>query len=470
MSQRERSDLKEVVEAAKPAVFWSDREDAPSALESLRGLEHADLVIIGAGFTGLWAALLASSVDPGRNTVIVEAQEVGFGASTRNGGFCDASLTHGLLNGIGHWPDEIETLLKMGDENLDELISTCANLGIDAAIESTGEMEVATQEWQVEDLHELQRISAEYGQSAKMLDAQEVQTQLRSPGFLAGRWSESGTSILDPAQLVWGLREACLNAGVKIFENTRINSVGPSGSSLRVESDAGSIIAPKVIVATNAWAQPERQIRRYIIPIYDHVLMTDPLSTEQLESIGWENRQGVGDSANQFHYYRLTKENRILWGGYDANYYKGNGMGPACEDRIESHITIAGHFYDTFPQLGDLPFSHRWAGPIGTTSKFSVAFGTRHNGALVWAGGYTGLGVGASRWGAQVALDLVDGKSTERTSLEMVRRKPMPFPPEPFRNPIIQFTRSQIARSDQIDGRPGLWLRFLDSLGVGFDS
>lgn len=451
-------------------MFWSDRADAPAVLEPLRGATSEDLVIIGAGFTGLWAALQATTENPGRDIVVVEAHEAGFGASTRNGGFCDASLTHGLLNGLAHWPDEIDTLVQMGEQNLDQIVSTCTDLGIDAAIELTGEMDVATEEWQVEDLREQQHIAAEHGQAAELLDTTNVRAQLDSPKFLAGLWSKSGTAILDPAQLVWGLRDACLNAGVRMYDHTRINSVTRSNGRLRVESDAGSITTPKVVVATNAWAQPDPQIRRYIVPIYDHVLMTEPLSREQMHSIGWVNRQGVGDAANQFHYFRLTKDNRILWGGYDANYYKGNGMGPQYEERLESHVTIAGHFYETFPQLESLAFSHRWAGPIGTTSKFSAAFGTRHDGDLVWAGGYTGLGVGAARWGARVALDLVDGYTTERTSLEMVRRKPMPFPPEPLRNALIQYTRRQIAKADQNAGRSGLWLRFLDSIGVGFDS
>ena len=184
-----------------------------------------------------------------------------------------------------------------------------------------------------------------------------------------------------------------------------------------------------------------------------------------LDSTPWHF--GLGQP---FHYYRLTEDNRILWGGYDANYYKGNGMGPEYEQRTASHVTIAGHFFDTFPQLDGLGFSHRWAGPIGTTSKFTAAFGTKHDGRLTWVAGYTGLGVGASRWGARVGLDLVDGRSTERTQLAMVRRKPIPFPPEPIRNAVIQFTRGQIAKADANDGEPGPWLNLLEKFGIGFDS
>jgi hypothetical protein len=97
---------------------------------------------------------------------------------------------------------------------------------------------------------------------------------------------------------------------------------------------------------------------------------------------------------------------------------------------------------------------------------FGRAFGAR----LVYALGYTGLGVGATRFGARVALDLLDGRSTEATRLKMVRRRPLPFPPEPVRTGVIQFTRNRLAAADRNEGRRGLWLRTLDRLGVGFDS
>ena len=144
-------------------------------------------------------------------------------------------------------------------------------------------------------------------------------------------------------------------------------------------------------------------------------------------------------------------------------------MGPEYEDRRSSHELIAGHFFETFPQLEGLGFSHRWAGPIGTTSKFAATYGTRFDGRLSWVGGYTGLGVGASRFGARVALDLVDGLETERTALRMVRRKPIPFPPEPLRSLAIQTTRRAIAKADRT-GEEGRLLRTLARFGVGFDS
>lgn len=459
-----------LIDDAKPAVFWSDRPDRPEALPALTGLVNADLTIIGGGFSGLWAALLARTQNPGREIVVVEAQTCGFGASSRNGGFCDASLTHGFLNGLSHWPDEIGVLERMGAENLDELIATCHSHQIDAGIERTGSLSVATEEWQAEELREYHELAASHGIVLDRLDADGVRAELNSDTFVSGLWDREGTAMVDPARLVWGLRRACLDLGVRIHEHSPVRGTERQGQRIMVTTEAGVVSSPKVLVATNAWAQPERAIRRYVVPIYDHVLMTEPLTSDQMALIGWRNRQGVSDSGNQFHYYRLTEDNRILWGGFDANYHRGNGMGPSYELRKESHTLIAGHFFHTFPQLEGLRFSHRWAGPIGTTSKFTAAFGTGHGGDLVWVAGYTGLGVGASRWGARTALDLVDDLESERTQLAMVRKKPMPFPPEPFRNPVIQFTRGQIAKADQNQGKQGPWLRFLSKLGVGFDS
>ena len=129
---------------------------------------------------------------------------------------------------------------------------------------------------------------------------------------------------------------------------------------------------------------------------------------------------------------------------------------------------LARHFFETFPQLEGLKFSHRWGGPIATTTKFTATWGTK--GPITWVAGYTGLGVGASRFGARVALDLAFGQTTERTELEMVRKNPFPFPPEPFRYAGIQITRKAIQRSDDNEGRRGPWLKLLDKFGVGFDS
>ena len=175
------------------------------------------------------------------------------------------------------------------------------------------------------------------------------------------------------------------------------------------------------------------------------------------------------DLGNQFHYYRLTADNRILWGGYDAIYHYGRRIDGSLDQRPETFELLARQFFETLPQLEGLRFSHRWAGVIDTSTRFCAFYGTTHRGRTAYALGFTGLGVGASRFGADVMLDLLAGEETERTRLEMVRKKPLPFPPEPLAWIGIQLTRWSLARADET-GRRNLWLRLLDRVGLGFDS
>jgi len=198
--------------------------------------------------------------------------------------------------------------------------------------------------------------------------------------------------------------------------------------------------------------------------------MTEPLSAAQKSAVGWAHRQGVGDASNMFHYYRLTRDDRILWGGYDAVYHYGSRIDRSLEQHGATHRRLAEHFFATFPQLEGLRVSHRWAGVIDTCTRFTAFFGTAYAGRVAYALGYTGLGVAATRFGADVALDLLAGERTERTRLAMVRDKPVPFPPEPLRFTGVQLTRWSLAHADAHGGRRNLWLRALDRAGLGFDS
>ena len=276
--------------------------------------------------------------------------------------------------------------------------------------------------------------------------------------------------MVNPAQLAWELGRVARAAGVKIFERSPVTTLDRVRSGVRVVTADGSVSSAKAIVATNAYSSPLRAIKRYVIPVYDHVLMTEPLTTDQLDSIGWSGREGLSDWANQFHYYRLSEDNRILWGGYEVTCHFNNGVQHGYDLRARTHTTLSRHFFETFPQLEGLQFAHRWGGPIASSTRFTAGWGTTHGGTVSWVAGYTGLGVAASRFGARVALDLVDGRSTERTQLAMVRNKPIPFPPEPARWLGVSVTQRAIQRADRKEGRQGPWLRLLGRFGMGFDA
>jgi glycine/D-amino acid oxidase-like deaminating enzyme len=445
---------------ASPSCYWLAQEGAPPALDPLGSALRCDLAVIGAGYSGLWTALLSKERDPARDVVVLEAGSAGWAASGRNGGFCSSSLTHGYENGLRHFPSSSARLEQLGSDNLDAIQATVARYDIDCSFERTGELVVATEPWQL----------SSFAASPGFLSREQVRAEVRSPRFLGGVWDRTGCAMVDPARLVWGLRRTCLSLGVRIFENTPVLGLGQARGGLRLDTPRGEVTASSVALATGAHGKLLRRLQHYVIPVYDYALMTEPLTAAQLASIGWANRQGLGDAANQFHYFRRTADDRILWGGYDAIYYRGGRISPARDQREATFRRLARHFAATFPQLDGIRFTHKWGGVIDACSRFSPFFGTAYGGRLAYAAGYTGLGVGATRFGANVMLDLLAGRPTELTRLEMVRRKPVPFPPEPVRNGVIQLTRWSIAQADRHAGRRNLWLRTLDRFGVGFDS
>ncbi|MFF2330524.1 MULTISPECIES: NAD(P)/FAD-dependent oxidoreductase [unclassified Streptomyces] len=456
---------------AKPVSFWLDDPGKPEALPALTGDEHCDLLVIGGGYSGLWTALIAKERDPERDVVLIEGHEVGWAASGRNGGFCAASLTHGLPNGLERWPDEIEKLEELGRRNLDAIEEAVARYSIDCEFERTGEIDVATEPHQLEELQEWHQEAERHGFTGmELLDRDALRAEIDSPTFLGGLWDRHGVAMLHPAKLAWGLKRACLNLGVRMYEHTRGLELARSTTGMAVRTPYGRVFARRVALGTNIFPSLVKRVRPYTVPVYDYALMTEPLTEDRLASIGWKNRQGLGDSANQFHYFRLSADNRILWGGYDAVYPYGGRLSAGLDQRPETFLKLAGQFFDCFPQLAGVRFSHAWGGAIDTCSRFSAFFGTAHQGRVAYAAGYTGLGVGATRFGADVMLDLLAGEQNERTALDMVRSKPMPFPPEPFAWAGIELTKWSLARADSRGGHRNLWLRTMDRLGLGFDS
>ena len=450
--------------------YWLDGP-APDPCPALAGGTTADLAVVGGGYTGLWTALLAKEADPGRDVVLLEARTAGWAASGRNGGFCSASLTHGLRNGMDRFPRELATLERLGHENLDGIERAVSDHGIDCSFERTGELTVATAPWQADELRQLPALAEQVGGKAEWLDADAVRAKVDSPTYLGGVLDADGCAMVDPARLARGLRAACLRLGVRIHENTPVEGIDGSAAAAVLRTPYGEVTAPRVALGTGAVRRPLlRRLSSYVVPVWDYALMSEPLSTEQRAAVGWADRHGLSDAGNLFHYYRVTDDWRILWGGYDAVYYFGGRTDDRLERSPETFLMLAQHFFATFPQLDGLRFTHAWGGVIDTCSRFSAFWGTAHRGRVGYVAGYTGLGVGATRFGGQVLLDLLDGQATERTDLEMVRRKPVPFPPEPVRWAGVELTRRAVAKADARNGRRGPWLRALDALGLGFDS
>jgi glycine/D-amino acid oxidase-like deaminating enzyme len=440
--------------------LWLDTPDRPAPRPGLDGDTEVDLLVVGGGFTGLWTALRAVERQPGRSVLLVEADRIAEHATGRNGGFCEASLTHGEANGRSRWPEEYDAVHALGVRNLDEIEATIARESIDCGFERGGVLAVATRP------HEVVGLEPE---APGFLDATAVRRMIDSPTYLAGRFEPGESAVVDPARLAWGLALAAERRGVRIAEHTRLTGLRRRTGGVEATTSTGTVRAREVALATNVFPTPLRRSRWSVVPVYDYVLATEPLTGEQLDAVGWDPAVGVADSGNRFHYYRVTPDRRILWGGYDAIYHYGRSISPDHGDRRATFEVLAHNFGETFPQLRGIRFTHRWSGVIDTSTRFCAFYGRAHRGRTVYAAGFTGLGVGASRFAADVMLDLLAGQETERTRLRMVRERAVPFPPEPFAWVGIQLTRWSLARADRT-GRRNAWLRTLDRLGLGFDS
>ena len=451
----------------KFSCFWTDdvAADAPRYPE-LTGTQQVDDAVVGGGYAGLWTAIKLKTEHPERRVVLIEAVRVGWAASGRNGGFCEASITHGGPNAAARWPNETGTLHRLGMENLDAIERFIQEHDIDADFERNGALSVANEPYQVEWLGESD------DPDSVTLDREQTQARIKSPTFLGAEFAATENANLHPAKLALGLARHAASIGVEIYEGSPIAKLhGAAEEPIRLTAENGSgVVAERVALCTNVFPSLLKRYRFHTIPVYDYVLMTEPLTDDQLASIGWEGREGLSDMANQFHYSRLTKDNRILWGGYDAVYHTGGRIKREYEDRTESFRKLASHFFTTFPQLEGVKFSHRWAGVIDSSTRFCAFFGQAYGGRVQYVSGFTGLGVGATHFAADVMVDRFEGRVTERTELEMVTQIPLPFPPEPAASIGVNLFRWSFDRADHNGGKRNLFLKTMDAVGFGFDS
>lgn len=457
---------------AEPYPFWLERAEIPESNPTLVRDEHCDLCIVGGGYTGLWTAIVAKERDPTRDIVLIDKGEVGGAASGRNGGFMESSLTHGVGNGMVRHAAEIDTLEELGLRNLNEIEATIERYDIKCDYERNGVIDVASVRHPpsyLDELREEHDLLRSLGQRVTWLDQDAMRAEVDSPTYIGGLFRSGRAALVDPARLAWGLKRIAEQLGVRIYEHSKATDIGRDGAGVAVQTPLGRVRCAKAVLGTNADKPLLKRVRQYMVPVYDYCLVTEPLSAEQLDRIGWHNRQGLSDITNQFHYYRLTSDNRILWGGYDAIYFWGSKVRSELESRPETWAKLSSHFFETFPQLDDVLFSHVWGGAIDTSTRFSVFFGSAFKNRVQYAVGYTGLGVAATRFAATTMLDRLDGRKSIAAQTDFVRSKPLPFPPEPFRFAGIQATRWSMDREDRT-GKRNAWLRTLDRLGLGFDS
>jgi glycine/D-amino acid oxidase-like deaminating enzyme len=429
------------------ASFWLATRPAQVS-EPLIGKIEADVAIIGAGFTGLWTAHFLRQIDPRLNVVVLEQDVAGYGGSGRNAGIVGTCLDHSPeLAAVHFGQEEADRLAAIGLQNIEEL---AAFAGDECDFERTGQLHVALNQSQVEVCRAMTH--------GRFLNAEETRAELNSPLYIGAAFVAGG-GIINPVKLVDKLRR-----DLRLFERSPVTSFADD----IVRTASGEVRAGRIVLATNAYSHHLfPKLLRHFVPLYDYVLVSEPLTAGQEAAIGWRNRQGVTDGRTFFNYYRLTADNRVLWGTSEAMYYPRNRVDQSCDHSARHYQSLRESFARHFPQVAGLQWEYAWGGPIAATTRLTPFFGV--NGNLLYALGYTGHGIGSTRVAGKILAHMALAKPNELLNLAMVRRHPFPYPPEPIRSWAIEAVTTALRRVDAGE-KPGLLLRFLEALGIGFSS
>jgi len=452
------------------ACFWLAGR-APRRWTELAGAEAVDVGIVGAGLTGLWTALFLKALEPSVTVGVIEQGLAAHGASGRNAGMLSETVDHGHGLAIEHFGEqEARVLAALGERNVAELIAFLGDRGIRCDYEATGRLMVALTPSQVEEARRTVATARSLGlDSFTLLDGEAVRAEIRSPLYLGGV-RVSGGGILDPVKLVEGLKAEAERLGVRVWERSPVLRVDAAGAAARIRTASGAVTARRVVLATSAYTHHlVPAVTRRFIPLYDYILVSDPLTAEQHAAIGWRRRQGVTDGRTFFNYYRLTADNRILWGTSEAAYYPGNRVAAACDHSPPHYAALRESFRRHFPALAALEFPFAWGGPICSTTRMTPYFGRALGDRICYALGYTGHGLGTTRLAGRILAHLALDRPSELLELSLVTRKPFPYPPEPLRRWSVAAVSRALRRVDAGEP-PSLMLRVLERMGIGFSS
>lgn len=453
-------------------TLWHERLGPRVPRRALDGTRDADVVIVGGGYTGLWTALHLAESAPELDVVVLEAHDVSSGASGRNGGFAMTLLDFDLHRFAATWGDhDAAHAHRAVARSVDEIVATVADSGIDAEVEHTGLLRVASNEAQLRRLERERATADRLGLDGfTSLDRDATRALLDSPGYLGGL-TEPDCAIVNPAKLAAGLAELVEARGVTVHEGSPVVDLAERPGGVVATTPGGQVRATTAVLATNAWTHRFPAARGWSAPLYTYVVVTEPLTDAQWDAIGWQGRQGVEDQRNYVHYFRPTADGRILWGGTDAVYRYGGPISPRRDRHEGIRRRLEQELVATFPQLGRVRFTHHWGGPIAITARFVPRIGRFDGGRVHYAFGYSGHGVAPAHTAGRIVRDLVLDRDTDDTAVCFVDHPQASFPPEPLTWIGAELTRQLLQRQDRrMDrGRDAgdvdpLLLRILDRL------
>lgn len=413
--------------------FWyADLGGIPTPRSALPGNREVDVAIVGAGYTGLWTAYYLKKADPSMRIAIIEKHFAGFGASGRNGGW---------LSGEFGWSRERyardrgrDAVLAMQGAlwaTVDEVISVCAHEGIEADIVKGGALRYAVSPAQRARLEASWVYERSWGAGPEdlyTLTAEEIRARINVAGAVIADWTPHAARI-QPAALARGLAQCVAQLGVDIYEGTTVTDISPNN----LTTDHGVVKADTIIRATEGFTAGLPGHRRDWLPMNSAMIVTEPLSDQQWDEIGWGGCEVVGDSAHAYLYAQRTRAGRIALGGRGVPYRFGSATDINGQTQDKTIELLRELLNRMFPALTNVPLEHAWCGVLGVPRDWCATVGFDPSSRLGWAGGYVGIGVATSNLAARSLKALILNTGEPEASLAFVNRRVRRWEPEPLR-------------------------------------
>ena len=434
--------------------YWLNTYGPYAPNDPLQGDLTVDVAIIGGGYTGLATAYFLKQADPAMRVAVLEGEVVGYGASGRNGGFAMTlfGLEPAVTAALFGKPRTAEAH-RYCERAVDLVRDLIREHAMQSDFEYTGFMRLATRPGFVKRIqHDLEILTSQGISGIEWIDQAKARAEIDSP-IVLGAWWEPRCGILNPAKHVRELKRVAQESGAMVYEQSPVIEINRA-AKFTLRTPQGTVSADKIVFATNAYSHLIPELKRKQVPAFTHMVITEPLTQAQLDSIGWRKRSGLEDARNLVHYLRLTIDNRIAIGGSDVTISVGRDM-----DRDLNEKTFRQLEQDTvtlFPGLKDVKFVYRWGGPVSVPMDMAPAIGQVGDARAWYSLGCVGHGVAPTHLNGQTLADLLLEKKTDLTSIWFVNRRTIPWPPEPLRWAASQAILSYMHAEDWWYER-GMW-------------
>ena len=437
---------------------------------ALRESAEVDVAILGAGYSGLWTAYYLLRANPNLRVAVLEREIVGFGASGRNGGWCSSRfpVTPSTLE-TRYGKEAARLLLLAMFGAVDEIGRVCEEEGIAADYHKGGILSVArgAHQWPV-----IQGSHAAYdrlglAQHYRLLSKEEANERVAVSRVCGGLYTPQGARV-HPGKLVRGLARAVERRGGVIYEKTAVTAIR-TGPRTGLLTETGLLRAKHaVVLAGEAYLTRMREYRRYLLPMYSLISLTEPLTEAQWATIGWRDCDSLASCRLTVDYLTRTADSRILFGSRGAPYVFGSRISDEQDRHEPTHSLVHRLVVDWFPSLRGIGFTHDWGGPVGVPRDWMPTVSFDSEAKLAMISGYTGQGVGTSNLSGRILADLLCAKSSELTALPLAQRQSPSWEVEPLRWLAVRYMQQAFLQIDLAleAGQPKPWhSRMAEALG-----